>query len=1010
MQLPSDFLSAVLPANGWRIFDFIMPGPDGNRPAVQYDFMPYALAEAEPLIDWAMNKGADVYVAIGGFGTSMRTVTAGRRAGEQLVSRKAENALEHRCLRIDIDVSIDPAKSPYATKAEAWIAAKAFITKVGMPTPLVVDSGYGLHVYWLFDRDVPTTQWSALSRQLGAAMVAEGLAVDTTTTEDAARILRLPGTSNFKNGTAVPVRQLCMGVPTDPATYADLLKGYTPMLAMPTLQGALPAAMRGQTSPLSEGLHPPYMLRGLLTGCPGMTAQLASHGAGVVEPLWHATLAAVWKSAETDAVKERVARALSDGHASFSEGGFQQKWQQVQQQNYEPGTCERFANLGMPECQTCPLRSSVKSPVVLGRLAPQLVDNQPAVPLATPVVPMGPAAPQLVGVVTQGIFAITPGAASVQLVDGNLTAWLSLNQGIPCTVKIEPSPVQGQPPVRTLHRIGSYPLRSCERLLDASGRMALVAITFDRQTDGPVRIEFSHRELSDSRAFSIMLHANGVHMHANDVKAFQDKFMPEFLAQLQRIKQANAIAGRCGWSEDFQSFVLGTRLYTAAGAENIRPSGAPEEMEAYHEAGDRTLWREAFDMVLASGPDRQAVVALGIAGPLMAFAGVDGVLLNAYSPESGVGKSTLCDAILSIWGSPNRLRKDYRDTPAATFHLASVSGNMPLVIDEFTNVDGKELSNYVYTITQGRERHRLSSDSKLRANVNRWCLPVIATSNNSVHDKLQNYRVDATAEAARVFEMRFHPLRVDPAAMGQHKRVLSQLSHHYGFMGSELVQLFMSKPEAYWRQMVIARIAWWDAAMAETTGDRFRSVVAALIEIGAVIGHTLGYQFDRPAIVDVVKEQWAKQVTEFDAVRVKPEDFITDYIAANLTKLAVFGGANGDSLLGTLGHEFAGEIRGTIKNHTQLAVQSVAIPAKSLRQFIVEANGNPKAVSEWIIKESMKPNGMVERVGQMTFLAGTPRSIRLSGYKFSAGIMGITVLSVVPSPLASQAATTGATP
>src|SRR5690348_3613763 len=100
MQLPTQFFDAVLPVQGWRVFDFIMPGPPGNRPVAQFDFMPNGMAQLEGLLDWAVRKQADVYVAIAAYGAQMRTLDRGKNAGEQRVSRVAGNAVAHRCLRI----------------------------------------------------------------------------------------------------------------------------------------------------------------------------------------------------------------------------------------------------------------------------------------------------------------------------------------------------------------------------------------------------------------------------------------------------------------------------------------------------------------------------------------------------------------------------------------------------------------------------------------------------------------------------------------------------------------------------------------------------------------------------------------------------------------------------------------------------------------------------------------------------------------------------------------------
>lgn len=1007
MQLPIQFLSKVLPAQGWRIFNAIMPEQAGQRFSVPFEFHMLDTAQQEKISNWAISKQADMYMAVAGYGNEMRTVKQGRNVGQQRAARTATNAIWHRSLRIDIDVydGLDPvkmSKTPYRTKGQAWQTLKHFIKTACMPMPTIIDSGYGLHVYWSFGEDIDLNRWLALSARLASAVAHHGLVVDTTCTEDAARVLRLPGSFNFKNGGAVEVKTLAFGDDQPASFFEGQLQGYRPVMSVPTIGGSLPRTMAHTVSPLAANLHPPYFLRNTVVGCPGLTNMFATHGEHAHEPLWHAALAVVHKAADTDDKKELLARALSSGHAGFTEQSFQHKWAQVQAQNYEPPTCEKFAQIGMPQCQGCPLRATVRSPVVLGRVQAQTAPVAAVALVATPTAPAAlPIMPQTVATgpsVQQGIFVMTPGVAAVGISDGQLSRSLCVSRGIPCVIKVEPNPTAGMPPIQTMIPIGKYAIVQAERLLDTEGKTSLTAITFSRMSDGMRRIEFSHRELAEPRSFATLLHSNGVHMSANDVKTMQDRFMPEFLAQLQSIKQANAIASRCGWNEDMSKFVLGTTIYSAAGAEHIRPSGSQSEMESYHALGDESRWRAAFDLILAGGVDRQALVALGIAGPLMAFSGVNGVLVNAYSADSGVGKSTLCDAILSIWGSPDRLRKDYRDTAAATFHLAAISGNLPMVIDEFTNVDGKDLSNYIYTITQGRERHRLTSESKLRDNPNRWCLPMIATSNLSVHTKLQAYRIDAVAEAARVFEMRLHPLPLSPQQMGAAKSTIEGMKTNYGFLGPRLVQLFMSRPESYWRKMVTDRIAVWDVRLASDTGDRFRSVAAALMDLGATIGHALGFNFDRLGIVKSITEHWKKQVDEFDQSRMHPKDFVTSYIADHLPKLVLFTGPNGDQMTGNMSNEYVGEIRGVSKNSTQMTVQSVIIPSNNLREYVQSKNGNYRAVQEWVERERGS-GGLVMQMGQVTFMAGTPRSIRLQGVRFSGAIMGQAVLAI-PQPVA----------
>lgn len=976
------FLNAVLPMQGHRfgLNTFGRQGDPDFRPA-QRQFAPGETSDLISYATWGSGQGANAYFAVGGYAVVLHPTTGKPQ-------RLASAAQWHRCLRMDVDVGVG---KPYQTKQQALMGILGMGAHFGMPDPWIVDSGGGIHVYWAFDRDVTLAEWLPMASRLRAACEQFGLQGDHTTTIDAARVLRIPGTLNNKpefraTGAAPVVRILQVGASAPPERV---------VLSLPqavTAGSALPAALRGIGDELSANMHQPYFIRDLLRQCPGMLAMVGDGGARAQEPLWKAALDLINKSDDTEELKLHVARGISSGHAGFTEPGFLQKWQQVQTQNYHPPTCSRMAAAGMPECGACPHRGKISSPLVLGRLVHR-EDNGAAVPLppapvADPPAPTPPpslpstglalvAAPtQPAARVVVGVFSMDS-TTVVQIVDGRLTNRLLIDDGFPTEIKDSAPDENGVKKQYQRHML-PYRMLSFERMLDGVSKRSMAVITFDRGLDGLASIEFGNSDFADSKAFYNKLNAEGLYTSKKDAAEFLEKFMPEFMAQAQRARAASQIAGRCGWTSDLSAFVLGTMIYRGDGStEHIRTSVISSEMEGYHIAGEEARWRRAFDIAMSGGADRQAVLALSIAGPLMAFTGLDGVLLNAYSPESGVGKSTLCDAALSVWGSPNVLRKDFRDTVNATFKIASVTGNMPMVIDEFTNVEGKALSDYVYTITQGREKHRLTSDARLSSNAQRWCLAAIATANNSVHEKLQQYRSDAVAEAARVFELRLRPLQVDMANMGQVKEDLMALRTDYGFLGPVLVRLFLSRPADYWRQVVMGRIAKWDRESSQSAGDRFRSATCALIEIGSQLGAALGLGFDVAAVEQVLKLGWAKQVTEFEAERKKPVDFLNGYVLRYISEFALIGGPQNNQILNpAMPRKFMGEIRSN-RATGAFVPTTVMVPLEHLREYVRDANGNYKAVLEWL-----HTSPSVLRTGSMRFLDGAPASIYTQATEF----------------------------
>lgn len=997
------FLNAVLPTQGHRfgLATFGKQGDPDFRPA-QRQFAPGDTKELIGYCHWGSSGGANAYFAVAGFAHALN------HRGNP--SREAHNAIWHRSLRLDLDVGADKAAigKGYATKRDALLALMAMIQRYAMPTPWIVDSGGGVHVYWAFDRDVSLQDWVPMAGRLQAACEAVDLLADSTTTCDAARVLRMPGTLNQKASLGQPVvRILQEGVSVAP----ELVLANLPQAAA-TFTGQMPAALRNSGSELQANLHQPYFLREAIRQCPGLTAMLMDGGARAPEPLWKLTLDLINKSDNTDAEKWEVAKALSKGHRDYTEAGLATKWEQVLQQNYHPPLCNRMAGAGMPECNGCPYRGKISSPLVLGRPvielpreapiapAPQppsapAADHPPVESAAAPLPPVAappvPMAALIPATQTIQIFEIGP-TSKVKIIDGKLSSRLLIHGGIPMQVKDSQPDAQG---VRTQYhsRFFDYKILSVERMLDHTAQRGVTVITFERPKDGPVEVEFDSKDFGEPKSFYNKLHDAGMYAPRKDVGEFVDKFMPEFLGALQKARAASQISGRCGWTTDLDAFVLGGTIYNRDGShDHIRTSVAPGEMDGYHIKGDAVAWRTAFDIALSGGVDRQCVLALALAGPMMVFTGLDGVLLNAYSPESGVGKSTLCDAALSIWGAPNVLRKDFRDTANATFKLASVMGNMPMVIDEFTNVDGKALSDYVYTITQGREKHRLGSDARLNQNNSRWCLAAIATSNNSVHEKLQDYRPDATAEAARVFELRLHPLVLTDEQLANNKDKLGALRDNYGFLGPSIVRMLMKYPAATWRAMVMTTIQKWDREASQNAGDRFRSATCALMEVGAKLGVAMGLPFDVAAVEAELKKHWAKQVSEFEAERKRPIDFINGFVLENLSELAQISASNGQTnwLNSNQQRKVLGEMRGSIING-QFRPQSVILPLNHLKEYIREKHGNYKAVTEWIQKSPI-----VMRHGMLTFMSGTGSQIQTNAVEMQwNGVMAIPSLEVV---------------
>lgn len=114
-------------------------------------------------------------------------------------------------------------KKNYIDQADGAAALSAFIKATGLPTPTLVNSGGGLHVYWPLTRDVTVDEWKPVARSLKQLCTKQVLHADPSVTTDAARILRVPGTNNFKNGQSRPVQIITVGQPVSLEELSEIL-------------------------------------------------------------------------------------------------------------------------------------------------------------------------------------------------------------------------------------------------------------------------------------------------------------------------------------------------------------------------------------------------------------------------------------------------------------------------------------------------------------------------------------------------------------------------------------------------------------------------------------------------------------------------------------------------------------------------------------------------------------------------------------------------------------------
>jgi hypothetical protein len=138
--------------------------------------------------------------------------------------RTAANTSKMRSLFVDIDCGVG---KDYDNKQAAAAALDSFLsdTTLGdLGSPYILSSGGGLHVYWPFQEDLAIDVWKPVAENFKRLAKLHNFNIDFGVTADAARILRVPDTYNYKKEKPRLVKIMVEGQTFDFETVKNLIK------------------------------------------------------------------------------------------------------------------------------------------------------------------------------------------------------------------------------------------------------------------------------------------------------------------------------------------------------------------------------------------------------------------------------------------------------------------------------------------------------------------------------------------------------------------------------------------------------------------------------------------------------------------------------------------------------------------------------------------------------------------------------------------------------------------
>lgn len=789
--------------------------------------------------------GCDVYVALAAFDDSDK--------------RTAAAAHTLRALWIDVDCG---AGKPYPDFDAGMSAVDDFIER-GFPNySFVVRSGYGAHVYWAFGQDAPREQWLVLAKTFQAAWQAAGIATDPISA-DAARVLRCPGTHNRKNEPAV---QVVIDEATGLVHRAETLFAAARKLAPETLPIRPSAAAKVlalnddllANLPQRKAYLPPIVAK-----CKQLGDMAKTQGAGCSEPLWYATIG-LCRHLEDGAV---AAHHLSGGHSEYSAAAVNAKLAQLADKDVGPTTCERFKVLNAAGCAGCPW--SITSPIQLGEKDPE--PQKPVAIVAEQVL----SGSGEVEVVEREISAPVAYPLGYAYEDNATKARVVQDNGIPTWKLIFPGMI--------------FPTR----VFRPPGGSLEIEIFTRRHTTGEVRTFNAPavavgdpREMRNQLLSNVMVDAG--------VAPMLQKLINGMASAIQDKETTDMSVRQFGWQmgdpATEKHFVFGATRYTPEGTDTncMLDAGAQQMADALCKRtgtpegalqGARLFDRPGAQM-------HQAVYLTGLAGVFAPFTGAQNfAVLSLVERNGGQGKTTNCDAAMSHWFSPLHSRSSMRDTQNALYNTMSVRGTLPVHVDELTGTLPEVVVNFVYTASQGAEKARMeSSGAKQRAPLPPWKAPVLVTCNSPLKEMVRLARGDAGALDARIVELRYVKLDLDPAGT---ETIRNCWYKNYGWTGPA-VAAHVAKHHDHYAAAAVKLRALLENQLGPDSADRFWVNWALGVLLAALAFRDLSWvDYGIRALMDWLVSALALQRATKVAARRVAADLLAEFLGANAGRIAV---------------------------------------------------------------------------------------------------------------------------
>jgi hypothetical protein len=775
--------------------------------------------------------------------------------------RKADDSIYIKSFFLDLDVGKE--KNSYATKDDAYAGLDAFITVLNLPAPVVVDSGNGLHVYWILKEAVETSVWKPYAEKFKELCHQHKLVIDPAVPADAARVLRVPFTKNYgKDGTVKDVVLINDELYT--YDFDEIVSCFGEVATSENKENTfdLKNIRKGLTDEERQSLgldKYEYSFEVIAnssingTGCNQIKNYLENLTSSDYN-LWLYNLSIAYRCVNGP----ELAHKLSSAYSTYDEQKTEAQLQSLEGFGTECKTFEK----DFPEgCKGCSHKGTIKNPIALGkrlRVAQPRSDDP----------------------------ADTAESEEVQVDSEYPAEYIQFPQSLFPFVRAAGGGIYYQPPPKTQ--------KDGTQIQDPPSVLLPYDLVPLKRLHSPYDGEcmFTAKLIGATDKLKEFLFSNSIVLNDTKVALFKEYLM-KWNNYLINLKKAEDMRMQMGWTSnpDYGSFVIGKREITPKGEFDC-PVGPTTRNIAKHlvEEGSYDEWRKASKEFNRPGLEYHALGLLaGFGSPLIKLGNVGGLVIS-FCGDKGAGKTGALQAGLSVFGNPKPLTIQTAEgaTSNGLYQRASSLGNILMAVDETSNMDGKVLSNAVFRLPMnesGKIRLQTSYNNERVTSEGSQLLVIFTTNQSNIQKLYETGKHDPGGELRRMVEFDIFK-HTGKFSDSQGKELFNPFTEHYGFAGPDFIRAIYNLGLPYVKQ----RLSYWHSRFqkdfVDDTAYTYWSAGLATCFAGgdiAVMSNIMDIDIER--IYGFILEDLHAKHKLLTANKITYEDIVSEYVLTNITSL-----------------------------------------------------------------------------------------------------------------------------